>query len=313
MSKSSQYPVDVDHSAPRAVAFFTLLAALFVALRPRQWTKNTLLFAGLLFTLNQPHPPDHYLRAGFGFLLFCLLSGSVYLLNDIADLEADRAHPRKRYRPLASGRLSIRAAQATAAVLVPLGLFLSWSMGGKFFAAALAYFLVTLAYTFSLKHVVLVDLFALAAGFVLRAAAGSFAVGVPNSAWLILCTLLLALFLGLAKRRGEMMALGDNPATRRILADYSIPMLDQMITIVAAACLMAYSLYTFFSQTGQGRPYLMATVPFVIYGLFRYLYLSHRKGMGETPETVLLEDRPLLINIGLWVLTTLLAMLIGQQ
>jgi 4-hydroxybenzoate polyprenyltransferase len=175
------------------------------------------------------------------------------------------------------------------------------------------YFTVALLYSVHLKHVVLLDVMTLAAGFVLRAVAGAVAIRVPISEWLLLCTALLALFLGLAKRRGELAALGDSPATRRILADYSIPLLDQMITIVASACVMAYSLYTFYSKTGAGRPYLMATIPFVIYGLFRYLYLSHRKGMGEAPETVLLEDRPLLINILLWVLTAVLVMLSGHR
>ncbi len=297
--------------APRA-APLGLPAALVVAMRPKQWTKNALLFAGLLFTLNQYHPPRDYALAAAAFALFCLLSGCVYLLNDVADREADRKHPKKRHRPIASGRLPVPAALAAAGVLAPLALYLAWSINLKFFGAALLYFVIALAYTFSLKHIVLVDLMAIAAGFVLRAAAGSFAVGVPNSEWLLICTTLLALFLGLTKRRGELVALGDNPATRRILADYSIPMLDQMINIVASACLMAYSLYTFFSETGKPRPYLMATIPFVIYGLFRYLYLAHRKGMGEAPEVVLVEDRPLLINILLWILTTLVVMRIGQ-
>lgn len=311
LSNAPQTTPSLEASAPRLGAL-SRIAALVIALRPRQWTKNLLLFAGLLFTLDRPHPTEHFLLAVRGFTVFCLLSGCVYLLNDIADVEADRRHPRKRYRPIAAGTLPVPAALAFAALLLPVALILAWGINVKFFATALLYFLVTALYTFSLKHVVLVDLFALAGGFVLRAAAGSFAVRVPNSEWLLLCTTLLALFLGLAKRRGELMALGDNPATRRILADYSIPMLDQMITIVASACVMAYSLYTFFAKPNQGRPYMMATIPFVIYGLFRYLYLSHRRGVGESPESALLEDRPLLINIGLWILTTLLVMLQGK-
>jgi len=303
--------LEAEAPAPRA-GWLSRIAALVLALRPRQWTKNLLLFAGLLFTLDQPHPTEHFLLAVRGFFVFCLLSGCVYLLNDIADVEADRRHPRKRHRPIAAGLLPVPAALVFAALLLPVALVLAWGINVKFFATALLYFLVTVLYTFSLKHVVLVDLFALAGGFVLRAAAGSFAVRVPNSEWLLLCTTLLALFLGLAKRRGELMALGDNPATRRILADYSIPMLDQMITIVASACVMAYSLYTFFAKPNLGRPYMMATIPFVIYGLFRYLYLSHRRGVGESPESALLEDRPLLVNIGLWILVTLLVMLQGK-
>lgn len=311
-TSSSPRKEDLASRPPARLSPVSVLAALLLALRPKQWTKNLLLFAGLLFTLDQRHPAQDFLRAAVGFLLFCLLSGCVYLINDLVDVEADRKHPKKRLRPIASGRLPVPVARIAAFVIAPLSLALATLLGVKFFAAALIYLLIALAYSFHLKHVVLMDLMALSAGFVLRAAAGSFAVGVANSEWLLLCTTLLALFIGLAKRRGELTALGDNPATRRILADYSIPMLDQMITIVASACLMAYSLYTFFSATGKDRPYLMATIPFVIYGLFRYLYLAHRKGMGEAPETVLLEDRPLLVNVLLWILTTLAVMLLGR-
>lgn len=298
----------VERAAPAS-----RLVGLFLALRPKQWTKNALLFAGLLFTLDQFHPPEHFVRVGFGFLVFCCLSGCAYLLNDVADIEADRQHPKKRYRPIASGQVPPGTALVAAGLLTPLALYGAWMINRPFFVCALLYFVVTLAYSFSLKHIVLLDLMAIAAGFVLRAAAGSFAVGVYSSEWLLICTTLLALFLGLAKRRGELVAMGDNALTRRILADYSIPMLDQMITIVASACLMAYSLYTFFSNTGRGRPHLMATIPFVIYGLFRYLYLTHRKNLGEAPDAVLLEDKPLLVNILLWVATILIVMQIGRQ
>ena len=174
----------------------------------------------------------------------------------------------------------------------------------KFFAAALLYLTVTLLYSFVLKHLVIIDVLTLASLFVIRAVAGAFVINVPISEWLLLCTLLLALFLGLSKRRGELVALGAGTPTRAILKEYSLPMLEQMTTIVASACVMSYTLYTFFSlsQTGQSRPYLMATIPFVIYGLFRYLYLSHKKGMGEAPEAALVEDKPLMINVLLWAL-----------
>lgn len=289
------------------------LAALVAALRPRQWTKNVLVFAGLLFTLDQKHPAEDFGRAGLAFVLFCLLSGAVYLVNDLVDVEADRQHPKKRLRPLASGRLGEPTARGAAVILFAVALAGALLLNVAFFAAALIYGLITLLYTLRLKHVVLIDVMALASGFVLRAAAGCFAVGVPNSPWLLLCTTLLALFLGLAKRRGEVATLGDNPATRRILADYSLPLLDQLITIVASACIMAYALYTFFARPGQGfvapavggvspdPPFLMMTIPFVIYGVFRYLYLVHRKNEGESPESVLLTDRPTLINVVLFV------------
>ena len=302
----------VTDGRPRLVSSW---AALLAALRPRQWTKNVLVFAGLLFTLDQKHPAEDFARAGLAFVLFCLLSSAVYLVNDLVDVEADRQHPKKRLRPLASGRLGERTARVAAGILCVVALAGAWLLNVSFFAAALIYSLVTLLYTLRLKHVVLIDVMALACGFVLRAAAGCFAIGVPNSPWLLLCTTLLALFLGLAKRRGEVATLGDNPATRRILADYSLPLLDQLITIVASACIMAYALYTFFARPGKGfvaptpgtataydPPFLMMTIPFVIYGVFRYLYLVHRKNEGESPESVLLTDRPTLINVVLFVL-----------
>jgi 4-hydroxybenzoate polyprenyltransferase len=290
-----------------------LPAALFLALRPKQWTKNLLIFAGLVFTANLNHTADQFLKALGAFAIFCLLSGCAYLLNDLQDIEADRQHPKKRLRPIASGDLPPKIAWAFFAAVAPLALLLAWRyINPGFLMVAVLYFLVTLAYSFYLKHIVLLDVLALASGFVLRAAAGAVAIGVGTSVWLLLCTLLLALFLGLTKRRSEIVALGDNPATRRILSEYSLPMLDQMINIVASACLMAYSLYTFNSPTAGTRHYLMATIPFVLYGLFRYLYLSHSKGMGEAPETVLIEDKPLLINIILYVITALLAVRFSQ-
>ncbi|MES2464778.1 MAG: decaprenyl-phosphate phosphoribosyltransferase [Armatimonadota bacterium] len=286
--------------------------ALLLALRPKQWTKNLLVFAGLVFTANQAHTPDQFLKAFAAFAIFCLLSGCAYLLNDLQDIEADRQHPRKRLRPIASGDLPPNAARAFFTVFTPLALFLAWCINPAFLVLAALYLLVTVAYSFQLKHIVLLDVLALASGFVLRAAAGALAIGVETSVWLLLCTLLLALFLALTKRRSEIVALGDSPATRPILTEYSLPMLDQMINIVASACLMAYSLYTFNSPTAGKRHYLMATIPFVLYGLFRYLYLSHSKGMGEAPETVLIEDKPLLINIVLYLITAIIAVRFSQ-
>lgn len=303
-STSSPEPEAADASPRRR------LPALLEALRPKQWTKNGLLFAALLFSIDKHHPAPVYLRAVSAFLVFCLLSGFTYLINDALDVAADRQHPRKRHRPIASGRLSVRDAWTVALVGIPLLLVAAFSIDPKFFLAALTYLVLTLGYSFFLKHQVIVDVLTLASLFVIRAAAGAFAIAVPISEWLMLCTLLLALFLGLAKRRGELVALGDRPATRPILAEYSIPMLDQMITIVGASCIMSYTLYSFYSQTGQRRPYLMSTIPFVLYGLFRYLYLSHRKGMGEAPETVLIEDRPLLVNLVLFAFTAGLVLLL---
>lgn len=290
--------------APAASARRRPLAlALLIALRPKQWSKNLLLFAGLLFTLDRNHGVDDFAKAVAGFLVFCLLSGCVYVLNDLQDIAVDRLHPKKRFRPIACGDLPSPIAWAFFALMTPSLLVLAWCISRDFFAAAAIYFAVTVAYTFRLKHVVILDVLALASGFVLRAVAGALAIGVAISVWLMLCTLLLALFLGLTKRRSELAAIGDGVVTRQILNEYSLPLLDQMTTIVAAACLMAYSLYTFNSETaGRTHHYLMATIPFVLYGLFRYLYLSHIKGAGENPETVLLEDRPMQVNLLLYVL-----------
>lgn len=279
-----------------------------MALRPKQWTKNLLLFAGLLFTLDQRHTPRDFQQATFGFLLFCGLSSTVYLVNDIVDRDADRLHPKKRRRPIASGELSVPAAAAGAGVLGLLCLLLCFVLGRAFGAIALTYFVLTALYTFRFKHVVIVDVLVLAAGFVLRAMAGAVLINVVISPWLILCTLMLALFLGLSKRRAELLAVeqGGGGTTRRILTEYSAALLDQMIVIVTSGCLMSYALYTIESPAAGRHKYLMLTIPFVIYGIFRYLYLMHRKQGGESPDAVLLEDRPLQINVLLWGITTAL-------
>ena len=284
------------------------LLALLVAMRPKQWTKNLLLFAGLLFTLDQPHRATDFQRAALGFLLFCALSSVVYLVNDLADRESDRLHPKKRRRPIAAGELSPPAALAAAVALGVCGVIFSFLLGHRFGLVALTYLLLTFAYSFRLKHVVIVDVLALAGGFVLRAIAGAVVIHVSISVWLILCTLMLALFLSLSKRRAELVATrqAGTTGTRRILEHYSPEMLDQMIVIVTSSCLMSYALYTTSSVAAGKHPYLMATIPFVIYGIFRYLYLMHRHSLGKSPDAVLLEDRPMLVNVLLWGLTTAL-------
>ncbi|GAB4464615.1 MAG: decaprenyl-phosphate phosphoribosyltransferase [Armatimonadaceae bacterium] len=287
-----------------------LALSLLLALRPKQWIKNLLLFAGLLFTLNEKHPPDAWMQVFLGFVLFCLLSGCTYLFNDLRDREADCQHPVKKSRPIASGDLPVPVAAGFALVVTPLTLLGGWFLlGGPFTFAAIGYAMVTLLYSLFLKHLVLIDVFTLAAGFVLRAVAGSVAVPVVPSEWLLLCTFLLALFIGLNKRRSEIVALGDAPPTRRILAEYSIGFLDQMITLVATTCVVSYLLYSFLSPTGRAHPYLMGTAPFVLYGIFRYLYLAQAKGKGEAPETVLLTDRPMAINLLLWLVAVAFALL----
>jgi 4-hydroxybenzoate polyprenyltransferase len=285
-----------------------LPAALIVAMRPKQWTKNLLLFAGLLFTLDARHSGGAFRLAFLGFACFCMLSSVVYLINDILDRESDRLHPKKRFRPIASGELSPTAAGIAAVVLLAGGLAGAATLSHRFAEVAVLYFVLTLAYSFHFKHIVLLDVLVLAAGFVLRAAAGAFVIGVPISPWFILCTLMLALFLALSKRRAELLTIQQSGAasTRRILGEYSAAMLDQMIVIVTSACVMSYSLYTIESEAAKHHHYLMATIPFVLYGIFRYLYLMHRHSLGEAPDSILLEDRPMLINIALWGITTAL-------
>jgi 4-hydroxybenzoate polyprenyltransferase len=279
--------------------------ALFVSLRPHQWTKNLVVLAalGLSKHLFEPRP---LLRALLAFALFCGLSGAVYLLNDVADVEQDRIHPLKRRRPLASGALSLRTA-ATVAVLLGLAcLGLSALLGRSFALCAAAYLALNLLYSFRLKEIVIVDVLAVSLGFVLRAVAGAVAIAVEISDWLLICTILLALFLVLAKRRHELTSLNLEAAGhRKILAEYSPYLLDQMIAVVTASCVTAYAFYTTAADTREKyqTDRLVWTLPFVLYGIFRYLYLVHRKEQGGSPSDVLLTDRPLLVAVALWAVT----------
>lgn len=282
------------------------LMALLAAMRPKQWTKNLLVFPALLFTLDKPHTSSQSITIFFGFALFCLLSSVVYLINDVVDCESDRLHPKKCRRPIASGELPIPSAIVAAVVFGILGISLSFVLGIAFGVVATTYFLMTMAYSFHFKHVVIIDVLVLAAGFVLRAIAGVALLHVAVSVWFILCILMLALLLGLCKRRAELIAVQQAGivGTRRILGEYSAPMLDQMIGIVASAVVMSYSLYTIQSETASRHPYLVVTIPFVVYGLLRYLYLMHRRELGEAPDAVLVEDRPTLLNVALYVIAT---------
>jgi 4-hydroxybenzoate polyprenyltransferase len=281
------------------------LHGLWRSMRPKQWIKNCFLFAGLVFTLDHRHPLRDVLLVLAGFALFSLLSSSVYLLNDVADRVQDRLHPRKRLRPIAAGVVPPALAAWTAGGLALTALLGSLALNREFGLIACGYFLITLAYSFRLKHIVIVDVLTLASGFVLRAVAGALVISVQISPWLLVCTTLFALFLGLAKRRHELVLLADDAGRhRKILDEYSIEMLDQMITIVTSSTLMAYSLYTFSSETARGHRLLMLTIPFVIYGIFRYLYIVQKKGGGGSPATDLLEDAPLFVNLVLWVLAS---------
>jgi 4-hydroxybenzoate polyprenyltransferase len=280
----------------------TLPRALLVSLRPHQWAKNLVVLAALAFSKHL-FDPDPVFRASLAFAIFCALSGAVYLVNDLRDVEQDRRHPLKRLRPVASGALSPQTAAVAAAVLVVVSLGASLLLGIPFALAALAYLGLNGAYSFGLKDVVILDVLAISLGFVLRAVAGALAIDVRFSSWLLVCTILLALFLSLAKRRHELVTLeAAAPGHRRILAEYSPYLLDQMISVVTASCLMAYAFYTMAPETVEKyrTERLALTVPFVLYGIFRYLYLVHRREQGGSPTDVLLTDRPLLVAVALW-------------
>jgi len=309
---SSSSAARPDHAAAAALehhaALGSSLGLLLASLRPEQWTKNLFVFAGTLFG-------GHLLDAGAmarataAFVIFCALSGVVYLLNDLVDRAADQRHPLKRLRPIASGRLSPRIAAIAAALLGVVAVAAAMALSATFAWVCFAYLALLVSYSFVLKHLVIIDALTIAAGFVLRAAAGAIAVSVPISHWLLVCTTLLALFLVLSKRRHELTLLADGAVTHRpILNEYSPYLLDQMIAVVTASTLVGYSVYATSSETAVrlGTTRLGLTIPFVLYGIFRYLYLVHQKRAGGSPADLLLTDRPLLACVGLWALAVAL-------
>lgn len=276
--------------------------------RPRQWIKNGFVFAALVFASKIGHP-DLVARSIAAFLLFSLLSGGVYLLNDAADAEADRRHPLKANRPIAAGRVSVRTAVSAGVAAVVVGLAASAALDLPFAGVAAAYVALMIAYTFYLKHEVLIDVFAIAGGFVLRAAAGAVVIHVTISPWLYLCTILLALFLGFGKRRHELLLLEENARIhRRNLGEYTGPLLDDLINIVAGATIIAYSLYTFFASAVPHNHSMMITIPFVLYGVFRYLLLIHRTDFAGAPEEAVWKDRLLLGDLVLWAIAAALVL-----
>jgi 4-hydroxybenzoate polyprenyltransferase len=285
----------------------SLPRALLVSLRPHQWTKNLVVIAALAFSKHL-FDGDAVAQSAIAFATFCGLSGAVYLVNDLVDLERDRLHPLKRARPIASGALPVPTARVAAAVLLALGLLAAWGLGPGFFACALSYLALNLAYSFVLKDVVILDVLAIAIGFVVRAVAGALAIQVVFSDWLLVCTILLALFLALAKRRHELATLENAAGHRQALAEYSPYLLDQMIAVVTASCLTAYAFYTLAPETVEKyrTERLALTIPFVIYGIFRYLYLVHRREQGGSPSDVLLADWPLLAAVALWAAAVVL-------
>jgi 4-hydroxybenzoate polyprenyltransferase len=282
-----------------------IVRAAWLSMRPSQWVKNLFVFAGLLFSRNV-FQADLLLTVGVAFAVFCGLSGAVYILNDLADAELDRKHPRKSARPIAAGMLSKSTALGIAAVIALVSSAGAFALGTPFAFLAMGYLFLQAAYSFFLKHVVILDVFCIAAGFVIRVIAGAVVIGVEVSSWLIVCTVLLSLFLAFSKRRHEIERLEDEGRGHsKVLAEYSTYLLDQMIGVVAASTVIAYSLYTISPETVErfGTRNLMFTIPFVLYGIFRYLYLIHRKGEGGNPETVLVSDLPLLASVALWIVT----------
>lgn len=284
-----------------------MLIQILKTMRPRQWTKNLMVFIPFAFTLREywhPFSPEMWTllrEATLAFVLFCILSGVIYLINDLVDIEKDRLHPRKRFRPLASGALSKSTAIVAIIVLILVALPTSFALGFWFGVIALIYFVLMLAYSYVLKNIVILDVFTLAAGLVLRALGGAAAIHVPASPWLYVCTALLALFIGFAKRRHELVLLEDNATNHRlILKEYTPKVLDQMISVTTASFVMAYSLYTFSAKNLPPNNAMMLTIPFALFVVFRLLYLVHIKGEGGSPEEMLLRDQWLLGAILLW-------------
>ena len=290
-------------SVPETTPVFALLhrpsrlRAALVSLRPRQWTKNLLLFAGIIFAAKLGDL-SRWGEAFAAFTAYCAASSASYLVNDVRDAEDDRLHPSKRLRPIAHGDLSPRLGLVLAALLLVAAVLLVTPLGVASILFLCAFIVLQAAYTLSLKHVVLVDVMTIAGLFVVRAAAGAAAVEVRISPWLLLCTALLALFLALAKRRGELVLVGAEATPGRpVLEGYSLALVDQLVTVVAASTVISYCLYTF---TARGSKAMMITIPFVLFGVFRYLLLMHRHDLGEEPEEILLRDVPILLCIAAW-------------
>lgn len=277
------------------------------SMRPSQWIKNLFVFAPLIFAQKFF---DFFLilKTVGAFVLFCILSSAIYILNDLLDIEEDKIHPRKSKRPIALGKISKNQAISIFIALSVVSLSLAFWLNKYFFIAALTYFILQLAYSIKLKRIVIVDVFIIAAGFVIRIVAGGLVIEVPISSWLLICTMLLALFLAMGKRRHELVILENMASNHRSsLKEYSSYLLDQMIAVVTASTLIAYCLYTISAQTVEkfGTKNLIFTVPFVLYGIFRYLYLIHHKEKGGSPESLIIKDKPLLIDILLWIGTIL--------
>ncbi len=287
-----------------------MLSSLLKLMRPTQWLKNGILMAALVFA-GEATNPDKVQLAVYALIIYCLLSSAVYVFNDLIDRENDRQHPLKKARPVASGQISLAVAVTLAVALGALGIAGAWLVNWPFFMVALVFLALNLLYTLWLKHIVIVDVMSIAVSFVLRAYAGALAIEVPASKWMLINTLLLALFLGFGKRRHELLLLEDDATShRRILDRYSPYLLDQLIGVVTASVVVMYMLYTFSSEVMQklGTENLFVTIPFVVYGVFRYLYLIHKEEKGGSPTRVMIGDAPILINVILWLITVIVVL-----
>jgi 4-hydroxybenzoate polyprenyltransferase len=286
--------------------------ALLRAMRPLQWTKNGLVFAAMIFDRKFTDASSIGL-AILAAICFCAASSATYLLNDVRDAERDRIHPKKRFRPIASGALQQRTALIAAAVLsvsaVGFGALIRW----EFSLVIAGYLALMIAYNTVLKQIAIIDVFAIGGGFVLRAVGGAVAIDVPISPWLYVCTMLLALFVGFGKRRQELTSLAeDATAHRESLVGYSVPLLDQFINILAAATVIAYSVYTFDAAAVPRNHAMMLTIPFVVYAIFRYLLITQKSDLGGAPETLLFADKPLLLSLIGWGFTSALIIFITK-
>jgi 4-hydroxybenzoate polyprenyltransferase len=283
-----------------------MLKAIIKSMRPKQWVKNVFVLAALVFDRQLTNWPAT-LTTLIGVFLFCMLSGAVYLINDVFDKEADQNHPTKKNRPIASGKLPTNVAIITAVVIIAISLYWAFHLSTTFGAISTVYFILNLAYSFKLKHIPLIDVMVIATGFVLRVGAGVSLIQVERfSPWLYVCTTLLALFIGFGKRRAEIVCLSENATQhRKVLDGYSLEFLDQLITIVSGTAIVAYSLYTFSAPNLPENNSMMLTIPFVLYGLFRYLYLIKIQKSGGAPEDLVLSDRPLQLCILLWGISVL--------
>jgi 4-hydroxybenzoate polyprenyltransferase len=285
-----------------------VLLNLLISLRPGQWTKNLFVFAALVFA-QRLNDRDAVIKAVIAFVVFCALSAAIYLINDVLDRKQDQRHPLKANRPIASGALSPTVAVTAAAILILAAMIVASALGWRFFEISAAYVVLLSAYSAFLKHVVILDVLTIAAGFTLRATAGGAAINVPISHWLLVCTTLLALFIALSKRRHELTLLSATATDHRaILGDYTPYLLDQMISVVTASTLIAYAFYTISPETTEkfGTDLLSLTIPFPLYGIFRYLYLVHRHNQGGSPAELVINDRPLLVCVALWGLSVIL-------